>query len=172
MPCPACVVLFSPIDSSSSLCGCSSGGANCGTPTSHFLALAFRRARVLRPFFLTAWVFLPDHWHAICAAVYPLTIFVVMKSTCQDELDDMVNRRREASGELWQERFFRPGMHKILAALCPADGEGVQREGGVHSLEPGKSRAGAEIRGLAMVQRERILRRDSGGTRTMLWIDD
>jgi REP element-mobilizing transposase RayT len=31
----------------------------------HFLALAFRRARVLHPFFLTAWVFLPDHWHAI-----------------------------------------------------------------------------------------------------------
>src|SRR5271167_3654584 len=29
----------------------------------HFLALAFRRARVLHPFFLTAWVFLPDHWH-------------------------------------------------------------------------------------------------------------
>jgi hypothetical protein len=26
----------------------------------HFLALAFRRARVLHPFFLTAWVFLPD----------------------------------------------------------------------------------------------------------------
>jgi REP element-mobilizing transposase RayT len=46
----------------------------------HFLALAFRRARVLHPFFLTAWVFLPDHWHAICAAVYPLTISVVVKS--------------------------------------------------------------------------------------------
>ena len=46
----------------------------------HFLALAFRRARVLHPFFLTAWVFLPDHWHAICVPVYPLTISVVMKS--------------------------------------------------------------------------------------------
>jgi REP element-mobilizing transposase RayT len=31
------------------------------------LALACRRARVLHPFFLTAWVYLPDHWHAICA---------------------------------------------------------------------------------------------------------
>jgi REP element-mobilizing transposase RayT len=45
-----------------------------------FLALAFRRARVLHPFLMTAWVFLPDHWRAICAPVYPLTICVVVKS--------------------------------------------------------------------------------------------
>jgi hypothetical protein len=35
-PCPGCVVLSFPIDSSSSLCGCSSGGANWGTPISTF----------------------------------------------------------------------------------------------------------------------------------------
>ena len=38
------------------------------------LALAFSRARQSQPFFLTAWVFLPDHWHAICAPTYPLTV--------------------------------------------------------------------------------------------------
>jgi hypothetical protein len=27
------------------------------------LARAFNRARVLRPFYLTAWVFLLHHWH-------------------------------------------------------------------------------------------------------------
>jgi REP element-mobilizing transposase RayT len=31
-------------------------------------------------FFLTAWVFLPDHWHAILFPPYPLTISEAMKS--------------------------------------------------------------------------------------------
>jgi hypothetical protein len=31
------------------------------------LARAFNRARALHDFYLTAWVFLPDHGHAICA---------------------------------------------------------------------------------------------------------
>ncbi len=44
------------------------------------LALAIRRARALHPFFLTAWLFLPDHWNAICAAQHPLTISELMKS--------------------------------------------------------------------------------------------
>jgi len=44
------------------------------------LALAIRRARALHPFFLTAWVFLPDHWHAICAPQHRLTISELMKS--------------------------------------------------------------------------------------------
>ncbi len=72
------------------------------------LALAFQRARILHPFFLTAWVFLPDHRHAICAPVYPLIISVVMKSIplCRTSSLILVNRRREASSELWQERFF------------------------------------------------------------------
>jgi hypothetical protein len=34
----------------------------------------------MRPFLLTACVFLPDHGHAICAPAYPLTISLVMKS--------------------------------------------------------------------------------------------
>ncbi len=45
------------------------------------LALACRRARVLHPLLLT--VFLPDHWHLICAPAYPLTISVAMKSLRQ-----------------------------------------------------------------------------------------
>jgi REP element-mobilizing transposase RayT len=43
------------------------------------LARAFNRARALHPFCLTAWVFLPDHWHGICAPVYPVTISLAMK---------------------------------------------------------------------------------------------
>ncbi len=38
------------------------------------LALAVNRARVKHQFLWTAWGFLPDHWHAICAPPYPLTI--------------------------------------------------------------------------------------------------
>ena len=44
------------------------------------LAMALNRTRRQHPFYLTAWVFLPDHWHAICGPVYPLTISQVMKS--------------------------------------------------------------------------------------------
>jgi len=46
----------------------------------HLLAAAWRQARLLHPLLLTAWIFLSDHWHAICAPVYPLTVSVVMKS--------------------------------------------------------------------------------------------
>ena len=44
------------------------------------LALAFNRARQMHPYFLTARVFLPDHWYAICAPRYPLTISMAIKS--------------------------------------------------------------------------------------------
>jgi hypothetical protein len=72
----------------------------------HFLALAFRGARVLHPFSLTAWVFLPDAaaaGHTICPPAYPL-VCVVMKSIplCGTSSTILVNRRREASGEPWR----------------------------------------------------------------------
>ena len=35
--------------------------------------------RGLHPFYLTAWVFLPDHWHCICAPVHPTAISLGMK---------------------------------------------------------------------------------------------
>jgi len=48
-------------------------------PDFALLARAFNRARALHPFYLTAWVFLPDHWHSICAPVRPTTISLAMK---------------------------------------------------------------------------------------------
>ena len=71
----------------------------------HLLALGLNRSRALHPFFLTAWVFLPDHLHAICASIYPLTISLVMKSIKASGMI-LINRRRHESGELWQARFF------------------------------------------------------------------
>jgi putative transposase len=69
------------------------------------LARAFNRARALHPFYLTAWVFLPDHWHCICAPQYPATISLAMKSVKQSSMS-AINRRRGTEGELWQPRFF------------------------------------------------------------------
>ncbi len=64
----------------------------------HLLALAFNRTRARHPFYLTAWVFLPDHSHSICAPVYPLTISLVMKSIKASSMI-LKNRRRAESGE-------------------------------------------------------------------------
>jgi putative transposase len=71
----------------------------------HSLALALNRSRAMHPFFLAAWVFLPDHWHLICAPLYPLTISLVMKSIKTSSMI-LINRRRAEAGELWQPRFF------------------------------------------------------------------
>jgi REP element-mobilizing transposase RayT len=40
------------------------------------LARALNRARTLHPVYLTAWVFLPDHWHVTLAAELTLVIAV------------------------------------------------------------------------------------------------
>lgn len=78
----------------------------------HLLALAFCRARRMHPFFLTAWVFLPDHWHAICAPKYPLTISQVMKSI-KTSSTVLMNRGRAEAGELWQARFFDRALRSV-----------------------------------------------------------
>ena len=64
------------------------------------LALAIRRARAVHPFFMTAWVFLPDSWRAICTPQDPLTISEVMKSIMNSSTT-LINRARAAPGELW-----------------------------------------------------------------------
>jgi REP element-mobilizing transposase RayT len=62
-------------------------------PDFALLARAFNRARALHAFYLTAWVFLPDHWHCICAPKYPVTISLAMKSLKQISIS-AVNPRR------------------------------------------------------------------------------
>ena len=69
------------------------------------LASSFTRMRKKHGFLLTAWVFLPDHWHAIFHPPYPLTISTALKSVKTSSMIGINIRRRE-SGELWQERFF------------------------------------------------------------------
>jgi hypothetical protein len=51
-------------------------------PDFALLARAVNRARALHPFYLKAWVFLPDpsaDGHRICAPVHPTTILLAMK---------------------------------------------------------------------------------------------
>ena len=76
------------------------------------LARAFNRARALHDFYLTAWVFLPDHWHAICAPLYPVSISLAIKSVKQSSMS-AINRGRGADGELWQPRFFDRALRSV-----------------------------------------------------------
>ena len=68
----------------------------------------FRRAWALRPFYLTAWVFLPDPaaaGHCICAPVYPVTISLATKSVKHSsmsavwELSDTIGRAQSFSDQ-------------------------------------------------------------------------
>ena len=119
------------------------------------LAVAFNRARLLHPFYLTAWVFLPDHWHAICAPKHPLTISRVVKSI-KTSSTILMNRRGGESGEWWQARFFDRALRSVQ--------EYNEKVEYVH-LNPVKAGVGAASARLAMVERERIFRRERGRAR-------
>ena len=69
------------------------------------LARVVQARREKYQFLLTAWVFLPDHWHAIILPRYPLTISRVMESIKVGSTQRLNSSRRE-SGLLWQPRFF------------------------------------------------------------------
>ena len=63
-------------------------------------------------FVLTAWVFLPDHWHAIFYPGHPLTISRVMEAI-KDGATKRNNRRRREVGRLWQPRFFDRALRTV-----------------------------------------------------------
>ena len=69
------------------------------------LARVIRQRREKYHFLLTAWVFLPDHWHAIFFPHFPLTISVLMESI-KVSSTLRINAGRKESGLLWQPRFF------------------------------------------------------------------
>jgi putative transposase len=76
------------------------------------LASSFTRMRLKHGFLLTAWVFLPDHWHAILHPPYPLTISTVLKSVKASAMIS-INVGRSEAGELWQERFFDRALRTV-----------------------------------------------------------
>jgi putative transposase len=76
------------------------------------LAESIVSARKAHQFLLTAWVFLPDHWHGIVYPPYPLTISKVLKSIKLISTP-YINRLRRELGELWQGRFFDHALRTV-----------------------------------------------------------
>jgi putative transposase len=76
------------------------------------LAQVIDARRAEHGFSLTAWVFLPDHWHAIFYPPYPLTISGVMESI-KVGATKRINRAREECGLLWQPRFFDRALRTV-----------------------------------------------------------
>jgi putative transposase len=119
-----------------------------GGPDFACLARVVRERRAKYRFLLTAWVFLPGHWHAIIYPRHPPTISTVMEaikvgSTLR------INARRRESGRLWQSRFFDRALRSVkeyqdkveYIHLNPVKAGLVRRAGGV-----GRGRAFTTIR--------------------------
>ena len=106
------------------------------------LARVIDERRKEHGFLLGAWVFLPDHWHAIIYPAYPLTISTVMESI-KGGVTKRINRSRREVGLLMQPRFFDRALRS----------EGVQGKSGVYSPEPRQGWPGDPPGGLAVVER-------------------
>jgi len=76
------------------------------------LAQVIRERRQEHGFLLSAWVFLPDHWHAILYPAHPLTISRVMESI-KDAATKRINRSRREFGRLLQPRFFDRALRTV-----------------------------------------------------------
>ena len=76
------------------------------------LAEAIQSARGAHQFLLTAWVFLPDHWHAILYPRHPVTISRLME-VIKVKSTRSINVHRNESGPLWQGRFFDHAIRRV-----------------------------------------------------------
>lgn len=76
------------------------------------LARALARMQRKHGFVLTAWVFLPDHWHPMIYPPYPLAISTVFQALKVSSMISINLGRREA-GELWQPRFFDRALRTV-----------------------------------------------------------
>ncbi len=76
------------------------------------LAQVMRERRKQHGFVLTAWVFLPDHWHAIVYPSFPLTISRVLESI-KVGATLRINRRRGERGVLLQGPFFDRALRTV-----------------------------------------------------------
>jgi putative transposase len=76
------------------------------------LADSLARMRERRGFLLTAWVLLPDHWHAILYPRCPASISQAIKAVKVSSMVAINHLRREA-GELWQSRFYDHALRTV-----------------------------------------------------------
>jgi REP element-mobilizing transposase RayT len=70
---------------------------------------ARRRAHGFLP---TAWVFLPDHWHAVIGLAHPKMISLAMESI-KVSSTRQINTKRKEAGQLWQGRFFDRALRTV-----------------------------------------------------------
>ena len=76
------------------------------------LAGSIQSRRTQHRFLLTAWVFLPDPWHAIIMPPYPSTVSRVMESI-KVSSTRLINKLRADRGVLWQGRFFDRALRTV-----------------------------------------------------------
>jgi REP element-mobilizing transposase RayT len=76
------------------------------------LARVIHERREEHGFLVTAWVLLPDHWHAILFPRHPLTISEVMESI-KVSSTRRINHGRGGRGLLWQPRFFDRAVRSV-----------------------------------------------------------
>jgi len=76
------------------------------------LARVMQARREEHGFLLTAWVFLPDHWHAILGPRYLKGISLVMESV-KVSSTRQINAARGKLGRLWQGRFFDRALRTV-----------------------------------------------------------
>jgi putative transposase len=76
------------------------------------LARVIEERRRKHGFLLSAWVFLPNHWHAIFYPPYPLTISRVMEAI-KVAATKRINRFRGEVGLLFQPRFFDRALRTV-----------------------------------------------------------
>ena len=75
-------------------------------------AQVIHERRAEHGFLPTAWVFLPDHWHAIFYPPYPLTLSRVMESI-KVGATKIINRSRREAGLLFPPRFFDRALRTV-----------------------------------------------------------
>ena len=85
---------------------------NLNEPEFGCLARAIAERRRAQGFLLTAWVLLPDHWHAILFPRYPLTVSRVMESI-KVSATRLINCERGERGVLFQGRFFDRALRTV-----------------------------------------------------------
>jgi putative transposase len=76
------------------------------------LARVIHERRGQHGFLLTAWAFLPDHWHAVIYPPFPLTISAVMEAM-KVGATKRINHSRTESGLLFQPRFFDRALRTV-----------------------------------------------------------
>ena len=76
------------------------------------LSTAIYSARKQHGFLLTAYVFLPDHWHAVIFPRHPLTISKAME-VIKVKSTRSIHIRRGDAGQVWQPRFFDDALRTV-----------------------------------------------------------